>query len=213
MCNTALARRIVMTLTADRPAAIDFAAARRAMIDSQLRTSGVTDPAVIAAMGSLAREDFVPAAARDHAYIDRAIPLGDGQALPAPLFHGLLLSEAALRPEDTVLLVGCGSDYLAALVRPLVAKLDVVAVDAAAARKTGRATYSVLLVDGAIEALPAGLTATLTEGGRIVTGLVERGVTRLAAGRKIGGAVTLLPLAELGIPVLGAFAAARRWSF
>ena len=201
-----------MTLTADRPATSDFAAARRAMIDSQLRTSGVTDPAVVAAMGRTPREDFVPAAARGHAYIDRAIPLGEGKALPAPLFHGKLLSEAALTSEDSVLLVGCGSDYLPALVRPLVSKLDVVAA-AEAASKRSKGSYSVLLIEGAIEELPHGLVAALSEGGRVVTGLVQRGVTRLAAGRKIGGAVSLLPLAEIGIPVLGAFAAPRRWSF
>ena len=55
--------------------------------------------------------------------------------------------------------------------------------------------------------------AQLAEGGRIVTGLVERGVTRLAAGRRAAGEVALLPLAELGIPVLPEFAAPKRWSF
>jgi protein-L-isoaspartate(D-aspartate) O-methyltransferase len=201
-----------MTLTVDRPDSSTFAAARRAMIDSQLRTSGVTDAAVIGAMGSLPREDYVPAAARGHAYIDRAIPLGEGKALPAPLFHGRLLSEAALRAEDTVLLVGCGSDYLSALVRPLVARLDVISA-AEAAAKRGKGSYSLVLIDGAIEVLPVGLAAALAEGGRIVTGLLERGVTRLAAGRKVGGTVSLLPLAEMGIPVLGEFAAPKRWSF
>ena len=72
---------------------------------------------------------------------------------------------------------------------------------------------SLILVDGAIEQLPAGLAGRLGEGGRIVTGLVERGVTRLAVGRKVAGEVALLPLAEIGIPVLAEFAAPRRWSF
>ena len=75
--------------------AIDNSAARRAMIDSQLRVSGVTQDFVLAVMGETAREDYVPAAARGHAYIDRAIALGGGRALPAPLVHGLLLREAA----------------------------------------------------------------------------------------------------------------------
>lgn len=201
-----------MTLTADRVQPIDFAAARRAMVDSQLRTSGVTDPAVVAAMLALPREDFVPAEARSHAYIDRAISLGDGHSLPAPLFHGKLLSEAALGPDDKVLLVSCGSDYLPALVRPLVARLDVIA-PGDAATKRGKAGYTVLLIDGAIEALPDALAAALAEGGRIVTGLAERGVTRLVSGRKLGGAVSLLPLIEIGIPVLSQFAAPKRWSF
>ena len=83
-----------MTLTADRPIATDFAAARRAMVDSQLRVSGVNEEWVLSVMGTTAREQFVPAAARGHAYIDRAIPLGDGHALPAPLVQGRMLAEA-----------------------------------------------------------------------------------------------------------------------
>ncbi len=201
-----------MTLTADRPIATDFAAARRAMVDSQLRVSGVNEEWVLSVMGTTAREQFVPAAARGHAYIDRAIPLGDGHALPAPLVQGRILAEAAPTAQDDVLIVSCGSDYLAELVRPLARSVTVVsAADAAAGAVSGE--YSLLLVDGAAEQLPAALTDTLVDAGRVVTGLVERGVTRLAAGRKLAGSVALLPLAEIGIPVLAEFAAPKRWSF
>ena len=65
----------------------------------------------------------------------------------------------------------------------------------------------------AVEHLPAGLADQLAEGGRVVTGLVLRGVTRMASGRKLAGTVQLLPLAELGIPVLAEFAAPSSWSF
>ena len=58
-------------------------AARRAMIDSQLRPSGVNEPRVLAAMARIPREDFVPVAMRSAAYIDRAIALGDGRFLAA----------------------------------------------------------------------------------------------------------------------------------
>lgn len=201
-----------MTLTTDRPIATDFAAARRAMVDSQLRVSGVNEEWVLSVMGTTAREQFVPAAARGHAYIDRAIPLGDGHALPAPLVQGRMLAEAAPTAQDDVLIVSCGSDYLAELVRPLARSVTVVsAADAAAGAVSGE--YSLLLVDGAAEQLPAALTDTLVDAGRVVTGLVERGVTRLAAGRKLAGSVALLPLAEIGIPVLAEFAAPKRWSF
>ena len=202
-----------MTITAQRPTGTDFATARRAMIDSQLRVSGVNEDFVLAAMNRVPREDFVPAAARGHAYIDRAIPLQNGRAMPAPLFHGRLLSEAAPAADDKVLLVSCGSGYLAALVEPLVGSLVVVdAADAVAANKK-QSGFTLLLIDGAIEQLPEPLAAQLAEGGRIVTGLVTRGVTRLASGRKLGGAIALLPLAEMGIPLLGEFAAPKRWSF
>ena len=69
------------------------------------------------------------------------------------------------------------------------------------------------LIDGAIEQLPDWAAARLDDNGRLVTGLVEHGVTRLAAGRKAGGAIALMPLADLGIPVLPQFAAPKRWSF
>lgn len=199
-----------MTLTEERP---DTAtAARRAMIDSQLRVSGVNDAGVLAAMTRVAREDFVPEAARGHAYIDRAIPLGAGRSLAAPLVHGLMLSEARPTAADRTLVVTGGTDYLAALVAAMSAHADT--LDAAeAATKKGKGAYTLILVDGAVEALPATLAAQLAEGGRIVTGLVTRGVTRLAVGRKVAGEVSLLPLAEIGIPVLPEFAAPQRWSF
>lgn len=196
-----------MTLT------IDQTAARRAMIDSQLRVSGVNDERVLAAMNAVPREDFVPAQARGHAYIDRAVPLGDGHFLPAPLVQGMMLAEADLRSADKVLVVSAGSDYLAALAGRLAGTVESVDAARAATMQRGIGSFTVVLVDGAIEALPEGLAAELGEGGRIVTGLVERGVTRLAAGRKIGGAVSLVPLAEVGIPVLAEFAAPKAWSF
>ena len=186
--------------------------ARRAMIDSQLRTSGVNEDFVLAAMNRVAREDFVPAAVRDAAYIDRAIPLGDGRFLAAPLVQARMLAEAAPIAADNALLISGGSGYLAELLRPLVGSLEVIEAEAFAARRK-KGSFSLIVIDGAIEQLPDGLAAQLAEGGRIVTGLVSRGVTRLAAGRKLAGTVTLLPLAELGIPVLPEFAAPQRWSF
>lgn len=192
---------------------IDHSAARRAMIDSQLRVSGVNDERVLAAMNAVAREDFVPASARGHAYIDRAIPLGEGRALPAPLVQGMMLSEAGLRSDDSVLVISAGSGYLAALAARLAGSVNSVDAAKAAAAKRGSGSFTVLLIDGAIEQFPAGLAGELAEGGRIVTGLVERGVTRLAAGRKLGGAVSLLPLAEIGVPVLAELAAPKGWSF
>ncbi len=194
--------------------AADTAGARRIMIDSQLRVSGVIDPAVLATMMRTPREDYVPAAARDTAYTDRAVPLGEGRFLAAPLVHGRMLVEAAPTLADRVLVVTGGSDYLAALVTPLVAAC--VSIDAAAAIAPAHGaddTYTLILIDGAVEVLPEALSSQLVEGGRIVTGLVERGVTRLAAGRRIGGHVALVPLVDLGIPVLPEFAAVRGWSF
>lgn len=207
-----------MTLTEDRSApqaektAAEQSAARHAMIVSQLRTSGVNEPWVLTAMAAVARENYVPEAMRAAAYIDRAIPLGNGRFLAAPVVHGKMLTEAAPRKADKALLVGDGEGYLAALLRPLVGSLDTVN-PAEAATLAGAGNYTLIVIDGAVEELPEGVCAALAEGGRIVTGLVVRGVARLAAGCKVAGAVSLLPLAELGIPALPEFAAPKRWSF
>ena len=197
-----------MTTTTTRP---DFAAARKAMLDSQLRTSGVNEPFVLERMGAVAREDFVPESAKGTAYMDRAIRLGDGGSLPAPLFHGAMLAEARPAHDDTVLVIDGGSGYLTALVEPLVA--SVTTLSPAEALKAKKGEYSLVLVDGAIEHVPAGMANLVAEGGRIVTGLVERGVTRLATGRKSGKALALLPLAEMGVPRMGAFDKPESWSF
>lgn len=200
-----------MTMTTERPDAASQAA-RRAMIDSQLRTSGVNDPWVLSVMASVPREDFVPEAFRSAAYIDRALPLDNGRFLAPPLVHGMMLAEVAPTKEDTALLIGDGKGYLAALLGPLVGTLE--SIDPAdVAGKPRKGPYSLIVIDGAAEELPEALGGWLAEDGRLVTGIVARGVTRLAVGRKTAGQLAILTLAELGIPVLPEFSAPRRWSF
>jgi protein-L-isoaspartate(D-aspartate) O-methyltransferase len=199
-------------LTMTRDPQIDSAAARRAMVDSQLRTCGVNEDYVLARMLAVPREAFLPADKAPLAYIDRAVLLGAAGHLAAPLFYGKLLREAAPRADDRVLVVEGGTGYLAELMRPLVASLETISA-ATAASSTGEPRYTMIVIDGAIEQLPEGLAARLVEGGRIVTGLLLRQVTRLAAGRKIAGRVALQPLEDLGIPVLHAFDAPKRWTF
>ena len=206
-----------MTIVEDRAVAGHQAAqaelARRAMIDSQLRTSGVNAEWVLRHMAAVPREDFVPQSARGFAYIDRAIALGDGRHLAAPVVQGMMLQEARPTGEDKALLVEGGSAYLAELVRPLVGSLEMVAPAEAAAKGRKGGDFTLLLIDGAIEVLPDPLVRRLADGARVVTGVVEDGITRLALGRKAADAVALLPLAELGIPVLPEFAAPKGWSF
>jgi len=187
--------------------------ARKAMIESQLRTSGVNDEFVLARMAAVAREDYVPDAARSMAYMDRAVPLGSGRFLSSPLVHGRLLAEAAPKQDDRLLVVEGGTSYLADLARPLVSELDTLPPEKAVGASRKRKSYSLILIDGAIEDLPDSLAKQLEEGGRIVTGLVLRGVTRLATGRKVAGTVSLQPLAEIGIPVLHEFDKPKVWSF
>ncbi len=190
----------------------DTRTARRVMIDSQLRTSGVNEEYVLARMLAVPREDFLPAERRAQAYIDRAVALGDAGHLASPLFYGKLLLEAAPAPDARVLVVNGGTGYLTALIAPLAGTVtEVTAAEAAALQGAGE--YDLVVIDGAIEQLPEGLAAVLADDGRIVTGLVLRQVTRLASGRKVAGSVALQPLEDLGIPVLAAFAAPRRWTF
>ncbi|MFC3101007.1 protein-L-isoaspartate O-methyltransferase [Altererythrobacter lauratis] len=190
-----------------------FAAARQAMIDSQLRTSGVTEVNTIARMRAVPREDFVPAAVRDFAYMDRAVPLGDGRFLAAPLVNGTMLQEAAPQPHDAAILVDGGSGYMAELLRPLVASLKVLTPAEALAAPRGQAKADLIVIDGAIEQMPDSLAKRLADNGRVVTGLIENGITSVARGRKAGGKVVFLKLAEMGIPRLPEFAKPKGWSF
>jgi protein-L-isoaspartate(D-aspartate) O-methyltransferase len=140
------------------------------------------------------------------------VALGGGRYLAAPVFHGMMLQEARPSAEDRALVVDAGSGYLSELVRPLVGSLEVVSpADAAGGRKGG--DFTLLLIDGAAEQLPAALVKRLADGARVVTGWVRDGVTCLAVGRKAAGDVALLPLAEMGVPLLPEFARPKGWSF
>ena len=132
--------------------------------------------------------------------------------LAAPLFHARLLAEAKPVQSDRVLVVDGGSGYLPALIEGLAGSVTVVTPDDA--MKGGKkGDYTLLLIDGAVEQLPEGIAKRLSEDARVVTGLIDNGVTRLAIGRKSGGTIALLPLAELGIPRLSAFDKPKAWSF
>lgn len=189
---------------------VGFDTARRAMIDSQLRVSGVSDPAILGAFAAIHREDYVPVAVRSVAYIDRAVPLGHGAVLPPALTHGQMLGAAAPVAADHVLVIGTPGAYLGALVALLCAK---VTVAAPGDDWLPAAPYSLVLIDGAIEVVPAGLATVLADEGRVVTGLIERGVARLALGRRTGGDLVFTRLAETDFVAMPEFANKKSWSF
>ena len=97
----------------------DFAAARTAMVESQLRPQGVTDPAVIQAMSTVAREKFLPPETRPLAYVDRAVLMGDGRFLPAPAVLGSLLTQMMPVAGHRALVVGAGTGYSAAVLKAM----------------------------------------------------------------------------------------------
>lgn len=208
----------------------DFAAARGAMVDSQLRPQGVTDVAVLRAMGSVEREKFVPADARSLAYVDRALPLGGGRFLPAPAVLGELLTQMMPQRGQPALVVGAGTGYSAAVLSAM--GLQVVAVEcsselAAIARELGidvvegsldkgypkAAPYERVLIDGAVEYIPDAIVEQLADGGRLGTAIVDRGITRLVVGRKVGSAFGYLSLTDAGVPVLPGFTRPRAFTF
>lgn len=208
----------------------DFAAARAAMVENQLRPQGVTDPAVLGAMGSVAREKFLPPQTRPLAYVDRAVLMGDGRFLPAPAVLGSLLTQMMAVRGQRALVVGAGSGYSAAVLRAMglvVTALESSAELAARARENDLevvegpleegcskgAPYDQILIDGAVEHIPDPIVEQLANGGRLGTALVDRGITRLIVGRKAGGAFGYLSLSDAGVPVLPGFARPKAFTF
>jgi len=200
------------------------------MVESQLRPTGVTDPAVIAAMGEVERERFVPEEARPLAYGDRAVPLGGGRFLPEPAVLGVLLTQMELEPGQRAMVVGAGTGYSAAVLSRI--GLDVVALEsspelAERARELGIAVvegplqagwrkgapYAQILIDGAIEVIPDAIVDQLEEGGRLGTALFDQSVARLIVGLKTGGAFGYLSLADAGTPALPGFARPHAFTF
>src|SRR5690348_14820760 len=208
----------------------EFATARQAMVDSQLRPQGVTDPAVLHAMGSIEREKFLPPETRPLAYVDRAVSIGDGRFLSAPAVLGQLLTEMMPRPGQRALVIGAGTGYSAQVLAAMglnVTALESSATLAAKARELGievvqgplekgyvtGAPYDQVLIDGAVEHIPEAIIDQIAEGGRLGTALVDRGITRLIVGRKVGIAFGYLSLSDAGVPALPGFTRPRAFTF
>lgn len=212
----------------------NFEAMRRAMVESQLRTTGVNDPRVVAAMAVVPRERFVPADRRALAYMDRPVALGGGRALNLPEATGLLLTAAAIRPVDRVLLVGAATGYTAALLERLAGSVVALEQDAellAAAREaladsavelvegpldqgwSAGAPYDLILVDGLVEQVPETLVAQLVEGGRLAGAVLNNGASRLALGFKSGTGFGLDLFADCEAAPLPGFARPKSFVF
>jgi len=187
----------------------DFAAARRAMIDSQLRPQGVSDPAVLAAMASVPREEFVPEAVRPLAYSDRPLDLGDGKAMMPPAALGRLVMELEPQAGERVLVVGSGNGYAANVLEALGLEVDT----ASGTAPTGKSGYDIILIDGAVEEVPDSLVSRLAPDGRLGTGISDNGVTRLAIGRRAGSSLGLRRFADVQVPVLTGFTRPRAFTF
>lgn len=214
----------------------NFADARRAMVNSQLRTSNVNTPAIMRIMDKVPREQFIPENKVAFAYIDRAVALTADRVLNPPVTHGLMLERAAIKASDNVLIIGAGTGYLATLVAPLAnivtalehdgtlfaalqsnmdshAKVTAVHADLTTGYKAS-APYSLILIDGAVEHIPPAIAAQLADTGRIICGVSDNGVMRLAEGRKSAdGNIGLNNYADADVAPLAAFAKAAEYRF
>jgi protein-L-isoaspartate(D-aspartate) O-methyltransferase len=213
----------------------DFALARRAMVDSQVRTFDVHALPVLAAMDEVPRERFVPAGRESLAYIDQDIPVFDGTAgaerrfMLKPMVVGRLLQALDVRRGEKALDVAGGLGYSAALLARLGAEVTALessegAAAAARERLAGlgiavvttvagplekgwpqAAPYDVILVNGLLEVRPEALLEQLADGGRL--GCIER---RGKAGRAViyvrsGDAVGSRAIFDAGAPALSVF--------
>lgn len=213
---------------------VDFARARRFMRDGQLTPNGVTDPLLLRAMDEIPRELFLPPQMRHRAYADEAVPLGAGRVLLAPMVLARLLQLALPQPGERALVLCAGPGYGAAVLARM--GLQVLAIEAepalvAAARhavdfglagnrpeitqgdpRLGAAQgapFRLILIEGAVEAVPQALFSQLGEGGRLVT--IHRAVGRVGRAvlyRRAGGAVSEIAGLDAAAPLLPAFSSA-----
>jgi protein-L-isoaspartate(D-aspartate) O-methyltransferase len=166
--------------------------ARFNMIEQQIRPWEVLDPGVLSLLAVVRREEFVPSAYRALAFMDTEVPLPEGQCMLTPRVEARLLQELRLARHESVLEVGAGSGYMAALMAHLVQRvttLDIRPTLAALARANllragianatvldadgskglpAQAPFDAIVLSGSVAEVPAALLSQLKAGGRLV---------------------------------------------
>jgi protein-L-isoaspartate(D-aspartate) O-methyltransferase len=213
----------------------DYSVMRNAMVDSQLRTIGVTDPALVEAIAFVPREEFVPEAAKSTAYVDAPVRIGEGRYLNPPSATGMLLSQAGLTEQSSVLVVGSASGYCAAIVARMAKSVtaleedpglvsqaksnladasNILIVEGALENGAPDAgPFDVILIDGAIENVPDTLFEQLAEGGVLVCGQKAGNIVHLCRGSKIAGFLKMTAFAEMDCVSLPGFTKEKIFSF
>ncbi|MCT7665634.1 methyltransferase domain-containing protein [Shinella kummerowiae] len=216
---------------------MDYKAARTKMVDNQIRTTDVTSHEVLDAFLTVAREEFVPAAAKPLAYIDDDIQLVPGRYLMEPSPLAKLIQLADVVATDVVLEVGCGTGYASAILSKLGSSVVAIESDAtlaATATETlsrlgydnvavvvgdleagyaPEAPYDVVFVHGAVEFVPDALLAQLRDGGRfvVVEGYGNASQARLYI--KEGGHVSERTVFNTAVKPLPGFRKAKEFVF
>lgn len=207
----------------------DFAARRRTMVDTQVRPSDVTKFPIIDAMLSVQREMFVPADAREAAYVSENVSLGNGRVVLEPRSLAKMLDILDIQPDELVLDLGCGLGYSSAVIARLAEAVVAVEEDGAmaaeaqdllsqggidnvavieaqmAAGAPKHGPYDVITVQGAVERIPDAITDQLRDGGRIVALFMDGALGVCRIGYKIDGVVTWRFVFNAGAPVLPGF--------
>ena len=215
----------------------DFAAAREAMVDSQVRTSDVTRYAIIEAMSWCPRELFVPRARRDVAYAEAEIPLAPGRALMTPRAFAKMLEAAEIGASDLVLDLAPGTGYSTAVISRLAAAIVAIEPDKDLARQANEALeslevvnavvsqgdptagdpahgpYDVIFINGAVEQVPDALTGQLKDGGRLVAIFLDRGVGQCRTVLRAGDTLAQRIAFDINGPPVPGFERKRVFAF
>jgi protein-L-isoaspartate(D-aspartate) O-methyltransferase len=215
----------------------DFAAAREAMVDTQVRTSDVTRYSIIEAMLRVPRERFVPKARRDVAYAEAEVPLAPGRAMMTPRTLAKMLDAAEIGRSDLVLEIAPGTGYSTALIARLAAAVVAIEPDEGLAAQAtdalqkleainavvsqGEATagdpahgpYDVIFVNGAVERVPEALTDQLKDGGRLVAIFLERGVGQCRVVLRVGDGTAVRYAFDATAPLVPGFETKRAFAF
>jgi protein-L-isoaspartate(D-aspartate) O-methyltransferase len=204
----------------------DFAAARRHMVDGQIRTNDVTDLRVLSALDEVPRERFLPPSAVALAYLDLDVPIGNSRRLLKPMVLAKLLQAAGLHAGDRVLDVGSGTGYSAAVIARLASQVvaleqetDLSKIGNAALPSNVRvvsgpltdgwmqeAPYDAIVVEGSTEVVPQALCQQLKDGGRLVCVLGSRPSSKGTLYRRSGDEVGGRPIFDAWAAVLPGFA-------